>query len=116
MEKAAKEVGVYTDIGVAQRDVDYSRGTLYCSQLYFGPDGSLLDNHRKLKPTGSERLIWGVGDCSSLPVFSTKVGRFRGLICWENYMPLARMALYMSKVLKFISNQLQTSGRSGRQQ
>jgi nitrilase len=71
-----------------------SRGTLYCSLLYFGPDGDLLGVHRKLKPTGSERLIWGEGDGSTLKVYETGVGRFGGLICWENYMPLARMALY----------------------
>lgn len=92
--EAAKEAGAYVAIGVTERDEDYSRGTLYCSLLYFGPDGSLLGNHRKLKPTGSERLIWGEGDGSTLPVFSTDAGKIGGLICWENYMPLARMALY----------------------
>ena len=92
--KAAKEAGVYVAIGVTERDGEYSRGTLYCSLLYFGPDGSLMGNHRKLKPTGSERLVWGEGDGSTLPVFSTEIGRIGGLVCWENYMPLARMALY----------------------
>jgi nitrilase len=92
--KAAKEAGAYLGIGVIERDGDYSRGTLYCTLLYFDPDGNLMGKHRKIKPTGSERLIWGEGDGSTLPVFSTDVGRIGGLICWENYMPLARMAMY----------------------
>jgi nitrilase len=62
--------------------------------LYYGPDGALLGTHRKLKPTGAERLIWGEGDGSTLTVVDTPHGRLGGLICWENYMPLARMALY----------------------
>lgn len=92
--KAAKEAGVYLAIGVIERDGDYSKGTLYCSLLYFDPDGNLMGKHRKLKPTGAERLIWGEGDGSTMPVFSTGAGKIGGLICWENYMPLARMAMY----------------------
>jgi nitrilase len=92
--EAAKEAGAYVAIGVTERDSEYSRGSLYCSLFYFGPDGSFLGKHRKLKPTGSERLIWAEGDGSTLPVFSTPVGRIGGLICWENYMPLARMAIF----------------------
>ena len=92
--KAVKNAGVFLAIGVIERDSDYSGGTLYCSLLYFGPDGNLLGKHRKLKPTGAERLIWGEGDGSTLPVYSTDMGRIGGLICWENYMPLARMAIY----------------------
>jgi len=92
--KAAKEAGVYLAIGVIERDGDYSRGTLYCTLLYFDPNGNLMGKHRKLKPTGSERLIWGEGDGSTMPVFSTEFGNIGGLICWENYMPLARMAMY----------------------
>lgn len=91
---AAREAKVYTAIGVIERDSTYSRGTLYCTLLYFGPDGSLLGKHRKFKPTAAERLIWGEGDGSTLPVFQTEFGKIGGLICWENYMPLARMALY----------------------
>jgi nitrilase len=92
--KAAKEAGVYLAIGVIERDSDHSRGTLYCTLLYFAPDGRLMGKHRKLKPTGAERLIWGEGDGSTMPVFSTDAGKIGGLICWENYMPLARMAMY----------------------
>lgn len=92
--KAAREAGVYLAIGVIERDNDSSCGTLYCTLLYFGPDGRLIGKHRKLKPTGSERLIWGEGDGSTLTVLDTEYGRLGGLICWENYMPLARMAMY----------------------
>lgn len=91
---AARQAGSYVAIGVIERDSQYSRGTLYCTLLYFGPDGRLLAKHRKLKPTGAERLIWGEGDGSTLPVLNTPLGKIGGLICWENYMPLARMALY----------------------
>ena len=91
---AAREAGVFAAVGVIERDLEHSPGTLYCTLLYFGPDGRLLGKHRKLKPTGSERLIWGEGDGSTLTVLPTELGRIGGLICWENYMPLARMALY----------------------
>jgi nitrilase len=91
---AAREAGIYLAIGVIERDAQGSRGTLYCTLLYFGPDGRLLGKHRKLKPTAAERFIWGEGDGSTLPVFDTEVGKIGGLICWENYMPLARMAMY----------------------
>lgn len=91
---ACREAGVYLGIGVVERDSQFSGGTLYCTLLYFGPDGRLLGKHRKLKPTGAERLIWGEGDGSTLPVIPTEFGKVGGLICWENYMPLARMAMY----------------------
>ena len=96
--KAAKKAGVYLAIGVIERDGDFSRGTLYCTLLYFNPSGNLIGKHRKLKPTGTERLIWGEGDVSTMPVFSTEIGKIGGLICWENYMPLARMAMYAKGV------------------
>lgn len=90
----ARETNTYLAIGVIERDSTYSRGTLYCTLLYFGPDGTLLGKHRKLKPTAAERLIWGEGDGSTLTAVSTPFGTVGGLICWENYMPLARMAMY----------------------
>jgi len=77
-----------------ERDGNHVGGTLYCTLLYFGPDGALLGKHRKLKPTAAERFIWGEGDGSTLPVLDTPLGRIGGLICWENYMPLARTAMY----------------------
>jgi nitrilase len=91
---AARQANAYLVIGVIERDSQYSRGTLYCTMLYFGPDGQLIGKHRKLKPTAAERLIWGEGDGSTLTVLDTEFGKIGGLICWENYMPLARMALY----------------------
>jgi nitrilase len=92
--EAAREAGAYLCVGVIERDSTYSGGTLFCTLLYFGPDGALLGKHRKLKPTGAERLVWGEGDGSTLTTVDTPFGTLGGLICWENYMPLARMAMY----------------------
>jgi len=100
---AAREAGAYLVIGVVERDTQFSRGTLYCTLLYFGPEGRLLGKHRKLKPTAAERLIWGEGDGSTLTVLDTELGRMGGLICWENYMPLARMALYSKGVELYLA-------------
>ena len=101
--EAVQEAGVYLAIGVIERDTQFSQGTLYCTLLYFGPDGMLLGKHRKLKPTGSERLIWGEGDGSTLTVLETELGKIGGLICWENYMPLARMAMYSKGVELYLA-------------
>jgi len=100
---AARQAGVYLAVGITERESQMSRGTLYCSLLYLNPDGRLLGVHRKLKPTGSERLVWGEGDGSTLKVYETTVGRVGGLICWENYMPLARMALYSQGVEVYLA-------------
>lgn len=99
--EAARESQVYVSIGVNERDP--LNTTLYCTNLYFGPDGDLLGKHRKLKPTGSERLIWGEGDGSTLTVVDTPYGIIGGLICWENYMPLARTAMYQKGVKIYIA-------------
>ena len=90
-------------MGVIERDSTFSGGTLYCTTLYFTADGQLAGKHRKLKPTGSERLIWGEGDGSTLTVIQTPKARIGGLICWENYMPLARMAMYMKGVEIYVA-------------
>ena len=100
---AARQAGAYLALGVIERDAQSSRGTLYCTLLYFGPDGRLLGKHRKLKPTAAERLIWGEGDGSTLTVLETEIGRIGGLICWENYMPLARMAMYSKGVELYLA-------------
>ncbi len=92
--KAARDADIYLAVGVIERDSQSSRGTLFCTLLYFGPDGQLMGIHRKLKPTAAERLIWGEGDGSTLAAFDTELGKIGGLICWENYMPLARTAMY----------------------
>ncbi len=73
--KAAKDAGVYMSIGVIERDGESGGETLYCSMLYFSPEGNLIGKHRKLKPTGSERLIWGEGDGSTMPVFQLNSGK-----------------------------------------
>jgi nitrilase len=86
----ARDHGIHIVAGVIERD----GGTLYCTALVFGPDGQLLGKHRKLMPTAMERVIWGSGDGSTLPVVTTKLGRVGSVICWENYMPLLRTAMY----------------------
>ncbi len=91
---AAAEAGAYLAIGVNELD----GGTLYNTLLYFAPDGALAGRHRKLMPTGGERAIWGMGDGSTLGVVRTPFGVVGGLICWENYMPLARAAMYAQGV------------------
>ena len=85
----ASEVALHLVIGVVERD----GGTLYCTVLFFSPEG-YLGRHRKLMPTAAERLVWGFGDGSTMPVFETSLGRMGAVICWENYMPLLRMAMY----------------------
>ncbi len=90
LAEIAGENQVYLVIGVIEREL----GTLYCTVLFFAADGSYLGKHRKLMPTASERLVWGFGDGSTLPVFETELGRIGAVICWENYMPLLRMAMY----------------------
>jgi len=87
--EAAKARDVWLVIGVIER---YG-GTLYCTVLFFAPDGSLAGKHRKLMPTAMERLIWGFGDGSTLPVIDTGFGKIGAVICWENYMPLLRAAM-----------------------
>ena len=86
----SKELNLHLVLGVVERD----GGTLYCSSLLFSPDRGLLTKHRKLIPTGSERLIWGFGDGSTMDVTETEIGRIGMAICWENYMPLYRQHLY----------------------
>ncbi len=86
----ARSNGLFLVIGVIERD----GGTLYCTVLFFAPDGRYLGKHRKLMPTAAERLIWGYGDGSTLPVFDTEIGKLGAVICWENYMPLLRTTMY----------------------
>jgi nitrilase len=90
MGKFAKMAHAWLVVGVIERD----RSTLYCSALFFDLDGNLAGKHRKLMPTASERLIWGMGDGSTLPVLETEIGKLAAAICWENYMPALRMAMY----------------------
>ena len=92
----AREAAAYLVMGVQEREPTGS--TIYNTLLYFDPDGHLLGKHRKLMPTGSERTVWGMGDGSTLETYATPFGRIGGLICWENYMPLARFYLYSQGV------------------
>jgi len=101
--EAARKAQVYLAIGVIERDAMRSTATLYCTLLYFGPDGQLLGKHQKLKPTAAERLIWGEGDGSTLTVIGTEFGTIGGLICWENYMPMARMTMYNKGVELYLA-------------
>jgi nitrilase len=90
----AKDHTVHLVVGVIERD----GGTLYCTALIYGPDGQMLGKHRKLMPTAMERVIWGCGDGSTLPVVTTSLGKIGSVICWENYMPLLRTAMYAKGV------------------
>ena len=92
--EAARAHGLWLVIGAIER----AGGTLYCTVLFFAPDGSLAGKHRKLMPTAMERLIWGFGDGSTLPVIETGFGRIGAVICWENFMPLLRAAMYAKGV------------------
>lgn len=103
MAKAAKEAGTFVVVGIVERDSSFGRGTLYSTVLYFSPVGELLHKHRKLKPTAAERYIWGEGDGSTLKVVPTEIGKLGALVCWESYMPLARMALYAQGVEIYIA-------------
>lgn len=92
----ARRNNLFLVMGVTERDT--VNKTLYCTLLYFSSDGNLLGKHRKIKPTAAERLVWGEGDGSTLSTFDTRIGKIGGLICWENYMPLARMSMYQKGV------------------
>jgi len=99
--EAAAAAGAWVAVGVNERDG--ASATLYNTFLYFAPDGSLAGSHRKLMPTGGERTVWGTGDGSSLTVCDAGFARVGGLICWENYMPLARAAMYAQGVEIFLA-------------
>ncbi len=90
LSSAVSEASLFAVMGVIERD----NGTLYCTILFFGPTGELLGKHRKTMPTGAERLCWGFGDASTMPVVESQWGNIGAVICWENYMPLLRMAMY----------------------
>ena len=96
LEEISRNNGVYLVIGITEKQP--SHGSLYCSMLYISPNAGLLGVHRKIRPTGTERVIWAEAGGESLVTFNTQIGRVGGLICWENYMPLARMAMYRKGV------------------
>jgi nitrilase len=94
LSQLSRSLQTHLVMGCIERD----GGTLYCSVLYFSPDEGLVGKHRKMMPTGSERLIWGFGDGSDLKVHETSIGNLGSAICWENYMPLLRMAMYQQNI------------------
>ena len=94
LAKAAGEHKLYVCMGIIERD----GGTLYCTAVYLGPDGRVLGKHRKLMPTALERLVWGFGDGSTLQAVDTPFGKLGAVICWENYMPALRLAMYQQRV------------------
>jgi nitrilase len=100
---AARRHRVTVLCGIEERDGDLSRTTLYNTYVVIGPDGTLLNRHRKLMPTNPERMVWGFGDAAGLNVVETPSGRIGTLICWENYMPLARYALYAQGVEIYVA-------------
>ncbi len=101
LEKLSKENNIYIIIGVTEKEA--TSGSLYCSMVYISPEVGLLGVHRKIKPTGIERLVWSEGSGDTLVTFNTKIGKLGGLICWENYMPLARMSMYNKGVEIYVA-------------
>ncbi len=104
----ARSSRMHLVVGVIER----GGSTLYCTALVFGPDGQLLGKHRKLMPTALERIVWGQGDGSTLAVVDSEIGRIGSVICWENYMPLLRMAMYAQGV-EIIARQRSTTAKLG---
>lgn len=94
MAQAAAQHRMFVVVGIIERD----GGTLYCTAVYMGPEGQILGKHRKLMPTALERLVWGFGDGSTLKAVDTPWGKLGAVICWENYMPALRLAMYQQRV------------------
>ena len=103
LRDAAAELGVVVVCGVNEREGAFSRSTIYNTVVVIDADGEIRNRHRKLMPTNPERMVWGQGDASGLRVSDTAVGRIGALICWENYMPLARYVLYAEGVEIYIA-------------
>ena len=101
--EVARQHGITIVCGIEERDANLSQSTLYNTAIIIGPDGTLLNKHRKLMPTNPERMVWGFGDASGLKVVDTPVGRVGALLCWENFMPLARYALYAQGIEIYIA-------------
>ncbi|TRX58682.1 carbon-nitrogen hydrolase family protein [Fulvivirga sp. M361] len=101
LEKIARLQNVYLLLGITEKQ--NTNGSLYCSMLYISPKTGLLGTHRKIKPTGTERVIWSEAHGDSMVTFQTAIGKLGGLICWENYMPLARMAIYKKGVEIYVA-------------
>jgi nitrilase len=103
LQDAAAQHGITVVIGMNEIDSQFSGTTLFNTVVVIGPDGTLLNRHRKLMPTNPERMVWGMGDATGLKVVDTPAGRLGALICWENYMPLARYALYAQDIEIYVA-------------
>lgn len=103
VREAALAHGMVVMLGIHERDGRFSRASVYNTMVTIGSDGAVLNRHRKLVPTNPERMVWGPGDGAGLRVMDTGAGRVGGLICWENYMPLARFALYAQGVEIYVA-------------
>jgi nitrilase len=101
--EGARKYGVTVVCGMSEVDGRFSGSTLYNSVVTIGPDGAILNRHRKLMPTNPERMVWGPGDAAGLRVVDTPAGRIGTLICWESYMPLARYALYAQNIEVYVA-------------
>ena len=101
LQQIAKDHKVYLVVGITEQSTN--GGTLYCTLLYINPAGEIIGKHRKIKPTAAERIIWGEGDGTDIEVYETPFGKIGGLICWENYMPLARLKLYQQGVELYLA-------------
>jgi nitrilase len=104
VREAAGRLGATVVIGVHERDGRFSRASVFNTLVTIGPDGSVWNRHRKLVPTNPERMVWSPGDGSGLRVLDSPVGRLGGLICWENYMPLARFSLYAQGIQVYVAS------------
>jgi nitrilase len=111
VREAARRCGATVVCGLHERDADFSRSTLYNTVVTIGPDGTLLNRHRKVMPTNPERMVWGFGDATGLRPVDTPCGRVGALICWENYMPLARSAMYAQGVDIYVAPTYDTGER-----
>ena len=111
LQDAARRCGATVVCGLHERDGDFSRTTLYNTVVVIGPDGALLNRHRKVMPTNPERMVWGFGDAAGLRPVDTPAGRVGALICWENYMPLARCAMYAQGVEVYVAPTYDTGER-----
>ena len=101
--KATKKAGIYVVIGMNEKNSQASGGSLYNTLLFIDPEGNIFGHHQKLVPTAPERTIWAYGDASTVSVYETELCKVGGLICWENYMPLVRYALYAEGIEVYLA-------------
>jgi nitrilase len=103
IQETARRLGLTVFLGIHERDANFSRATVFNTLVVIGPDGEIINRHRKLVPTGPERMVWSPGDGAGLRVIDTPLGRLGGLICWESYMPLARFSLYAQGIEVYVA-------------